>query len=60
VFRLADFHARQLGGPLEKSFRPMPIPGAINARQYSPFFEIASKVRAVPKSTTMQGPPYFS
>src|SRR5271156_2725316 len=36
----------------------IPNPGAITPPRYSPFAEITSNVIAVPKSTTMQGPPY--
>ena len=38
----------------------MPIPGQIAPPRYSPRAEMASKVVAVPKSTTMHGPPYSS
>ena len=37
----------------------MPRPGAITPPRYSPRAEMASKVIAVPKSTTMHGPPYL-
>src|SRR5277367_3421069 len=36
----------------------IPNPGAITPPRYSPFAEITSNVIAVPKSTTMHGPPY--
>ena len=36
------------------------MPGAITPPRYSPAPEIASKVVAVPKSTTMTGPPNFA
>src|SRR5271155_3754631 len=36
----------------------IPNPGAITPPRYSPFAEITSNVIAVPKSTTMDGPPY--
>ena len=36
------------------------IQGNIAPPMYSPFLETASKVVAVPKSTIMSGPPYFS
>ena len=36
----------------------IPIPGAITPPRYSHFAEITSNVIAVPKSTTMHGPPY--
>ena len=35
----------------------MPTPGQITPPTYSPFFVTTSKVVAVPKSTTMTGPP---
>lgn len=35
------------------------IPGVIAPPKYSPSFEIAQKVMAVPKSTIIKGPPYF-
>ena len=37
----------------------IPSPGAITPPRYSHFAEITSKVIAVPKSTTMHGPPYL-
>src|SRR5215475_8322493 len=37
----------------------IPRPGAMTPPRYSPLAEMASKVIAVPKSTTTQGPPYL-
>ena len=36
------------------------MPGKMAPPMYSPLAEIASKVLAVPKSTTIVGPPYRS
>src|SRR2546430_1398997 len=36
----------------------IPSPGAMTPPRYSPFAEITSNVIAVPKSTTMHGPPH--
>ena len=38
----------------------MPMPGAMAPPRKSPSADTAVKVVAVPKSTTMAGPPYFS
>src|SRR3989338_7013733 len=38
----------------------IPIPGVITPPKYSPPFDTASNVVAVPKSTIIKGPPYLS
>jgi hypothetical protein len=62
--------ADDLGGALdvdaaeaarEKSASALrPRPGAMAPPRYSPRAEMTSNFVAVPKSTTMHGPPYFS
>ena len=50
----------QRRGPREERSSEISMPGTMAPPRYSPAAEIASKVVAVPKSTTMVGPPYRS
>jgi len=55
-----DVDAAQPCGAGEERFRAEPEAGRNDAAQVSPRSEMTSNLVAVPKSTTMHGPPYFS